>query len=562
MKNSKKLLIICLSVVLALSFVLAGCKKDDGGEPSPTSSNDGGGKENLMTITAFISRAGTNPTKDNRIYQKIKEAFNVEFRFEYVVGEIGERVGTMTAGGEYPDIIGVQSNEANQFIDAGAFIPLEKYINDKENFPNLNRHYGELINRIKHDDGHVYIMPNYGVHHGEHRQNENWGPAFWIQIAVLKEFGYPKIKTLDEYFDLIEKYVEKYPEIDGQKTIGFIVLTDRGRDWTLRNAPSHLAGAPNDGIVIVDQETKVAEVYQHKDISKRYFKKLNEAYNKGLVDPEGFVIDFDQYIQKLASGAVLGLFDQRWNFNKANEALHQQGKYDRMYMPVPIVFDESIRDWYLTRPELNVNSGFAITTSCKDPDRVMRLFEALLDEEWQKLLQWGEEGIDYLVDEDGMFYRNDQMRKEQQSPDWKLANKADDLFEFAPKLEGTYSDGNATSPGLQPIEYFEGLTEPEKELLTAYGVQTQGQLHSTPPENPLYFPAWSINIPTNSVPATVSQQMQDLAFEYLPQIIMAPTSEFESLWADFVKKHEELDIEAFEKHINEGIQRRMTEWAK
>ena len=138
---------------------------------------------------------------------------------------------------------------------------------------------------------------------------KNWGPAFWIQIAVLKEFGYPKIKTLDEYFDLIEKYVEKYPEIDGQKTIGFIVLTDRGRDWTLRNAPSHLAGAPNDGIVIVDQETKVAGSIS----AQRYFKeilqkKLNEAYNKGLVDPEGFVIDFDQYIQKLASGAVFRSF--------------------------------------------------------------------------------------------------------------------------------------------------------------------------------------------------------------------------------------------------------------
>ncbi|HHX18568.1 MAG TPA: sugar ABC transporter substrate-binding protein, partial [Clostridium sp.] len=135
MKNSKKLLIICLSVVLALSFALAGCKKDgDGGSEGEKGSN---GQKNV-TISAFISRAGTNPTKDNRIYQKIKEEFGVEFKFEYVVGEIGERVGTMTSGGEYPDLIGVQSNEANQFIDAGAFIPLEKYINDAENYPNLN----------------------------------------------------------------------------------------------------------------------------------------------------------------------------------------------------------------------------------------------------------------------------------------------------------------------------------------------------------------------------------------------------------------------------------------
>jgi len=562
MKNSKKLLIICLSVVLALSFALAGCKKDNG-DGGSSNNNDGGSKgTDTVTISAFISRAGTNPTKDNRIYQKIKEEFGVEFKFEYVVGEIGERVGTMTAGGEYPDLIGVQSNEANQFIDAGAFIPLEKYINDAENYPNLNKHYGDLINRIKHDDGHVYIMPNYGVHYGTVYQNENWGPAFWIQIEVLKEFGYPEITTLDDYFDIIERYVEKYPQIDGQDTIGFLILTDRGRDWTLRNAPSHLAGHPNDGIVMVNQDTLKAEVYQHKETSKKYFKKLNEMYNKGIVDPESFVIDFDQYIQKLASGTVLGLFDQRWSFNKANEALHQQGKYERMYMPVPIVHDKSIKDWYLTRPELNVNSGFAITTSCKDPDRVMKLFESLLDEKWQKLLQWGEEGIDYLVNEDGLYYRNDEMRKEQQSPDWKLRNKADDLFEYLPKMEGSYSDGNATSPGMQPIEYFDGLTEPEKEMLRGYGVETQGQLHSEPPENPIYFPAWSINIPTNSDPARISQQMQDIAFELLPQIISAEPGQFEEKWEEFVKKHEELDIELFENHINEGIQRRKEEWSK
>ena len=86
-------------------------------------------------------------------------------------------------------------------------------------------------------------------------------------------------------------------------------------------------------------------------------------------------------------------------------------------------------------------------------------------------------------------------------------------------MEGSYSDGNATSPGMQPIEYFDGLTEPEKEMLRGYGVETQGQLHSEPPENPIYFPAWSINIPTNSDPARISQQMQDYAFEYLPDII-------------------------------------------
>ncbi|MDQ2084869.1 sugar ABC transporter substrate-binding protein [Herbivorax sp. ANBcel31] len=566
MKNSKRLLVICLSVVLVLTFALAGCGDNgdttDRGDGVDDVDGGDGGSDDIMTLSTFISRAGSNPTSDNRIYNKIRDEFGVEFEFEFVVGEISERVGTMTAGGEYPDLLGVQSNEANQFIDAGAFIPLQDYINDAENYPNLNEHYGELINRISHDDDNVYIMPNYGVHYGTVHQNENWGPSFWIQNEVLREFDYPELTTLDDYFDIIQEYMELYPEIDGQKTEGFVVLTDRGMDWTLRNAPAHLAGAPNDGIVIVDQDDYTAEIFQDKETSRKYYKKLNEMYNAGVVDGESFVMNYDQYRGKLASGAVLGLFDQRWNFNEANVSLREQGKEERIFAPAPIVHDESITDWYLTRPELNVNSGFAISTNAEDPDRIMQFFEAMLDEDWQITLQWGEEGVDYLVDDDGIFYREPEMRNNQEDNQWRLANQARDLLEFMPKMEGTLSCGNATSAGQQPEEYFAGLTESEQELYEAYGVQTQGQMYSDPPENPMYFPAWNINVPNNSPPDMAAQALQDIAFEYLPSIITANPGEFDQKWEEFLEAHENIDVDAFEEHITEGVQRRMEEWTK
>jgi hypothetical protein len=56
--------------------------------------------------------------------------------------------------------------------------------------------------------------------------------------------------------------------------------------------------------------------------------------------------------------------------------------------------------------------------------------------------------------------------------------------------------------------------------------------------------------------------MQDIAFELLPQIISAEPGQFEEKWADFVKRHEEVDIEVFEKHMTEGIQKRIEEWSK
>ena len=49
--------------------------------------------------------------------------------------------------------------------------------------------------------------------------------AFWIQARVLKWANYPEIKTLDQYFDLIEKYNEANPTMaDGTETVSYTHL--------------------------------------------------------------------------------------------------------------------------------------------------------------------------------------------------------------------------------------------------------------------------------------------------------------------------------------------------
>jgi putative aldouronate transport system substrate-binding protein len=51
-----------------------------------------------------------------------------------------------------------------------------------------------------------------------------WTPGgqLGIQHAVLKDQGYPKIKTLDQYENAIAAYMKKYPTINGQKNYRFI----------------------------------------------------------------------------------------------------------------------------------------------------------------------------------------------------------------------------------------------------------------------------------------------------------------------------------------------------
>ncbi len=503
----------------------------------------------------FIADPGQPPTPDNKIYKLIRQRLGVSLRSEFLVGDRDQKLGIMIAGGDYPDIM----TGHTRLVDAGAFIPLENLI--RKYAPHLYAHYKPYWNMIKEPkDGHIYILPNYGRHYGKYKPTMSYGPAFWIQKTVLAEFGYPKVKTLDQYFDLIAKYKQKHSTIDDKPIIGFTILCDGWRDFCLKNPPQHLIGHPNDGGVVVNQKTFKAEIFADKDYAKRYYQKLCDMNELGIIDKESFVQTYDQYIAKLSSGRVLGMFDQRWDFGNADYSLRTRGLVERTYAPCPITYDSKIRDWYLDRSVLNLNNGFGITTKCKDPVRVIKFLDTLLAEDWQKILGWGIRGEDYEVDAKGIFYRTPEQRVHGDDPMWKLANKADALYNYAPKMEGTFKDGNTTGPGTQPGEFFATLKPYEQQFLTKYGYKTWADFFSPAPPNPVYYPAWQINLIEGSPAKLAETKLNELGSKYLPKAILAKPGDFDKVWTEYVRELHKVDIKAYEDRINEQIQWRIKNW--
>ena len=67
-------------------------------------------------------------------------------------------------------------------------------------------------------------------------------------------------------------------------------------------------GYPNEGGFVAPKEGgefKKVRPYHTGVVEKYYYQKLNEMYHKGVVDPEMFILNYDQYIERLASGRVL-----------------------------------------------------------------------------------------------------------------------------------------------------------------------------------------------------------------------------------------------------------------
>lgn len=186
--------------------------------------------------------------------------------FEFLVGDLDQKIGVMIAGEDYPDAIFAGDSNA-KFVDAGTFIPLEDKI---PNYPNLNALYSSHEKELTAADGHQYLMEIY--------MSNNSAPifkatavGFFVQKAVIEAANYSIPKTIDEYFRMIEDYKAKNPTIDGVKTIGFEVLCDGWRDFCLRNPAQHLMGAGNDGDVYVDTATLTASCYQITDTAKSYY---------------------------------------------------------------------------------------------------------------------------------------------------------------------------------------------------------------------------------------------------------------------------------------------------
>ena len=537
----KKLLSVLLMLALVLALVPAAIAEE---EP--------------ITVSVFVGNPREQPTPDNKIFKKIEDELGIKFEFEFLAGDLDETLAIKIAGEDYADLMD-GGNSADTLINAGALINLMDYISE-EKTPNIWTHIQPYLGRLLYDDGSLYIIPNFGRNYNAQIQNYCNGPAFWIQKQVLEWAGYPQVKTLNEYFDLIERFIAENPtNEDGNPYTGFEILCDDWRSFCLRNPVQHLVGRPNDGDVLVDiNDNYRVEAFVIQPYAKPYYQKLNEEFHKGIINKDTFVQNYDQYIAKLSSGTVLGMFDQYWDFQSATDALVTAGMDKYTYIGLPLVYDpeyvdgKEIEEHYLNGAVINVNRGYGISVNCPYPERMVQLFETLLSDEWQTILEWGIEGEDYYV-EDGRFLRTDEQKKNSQSQPWKNANTAYALMDGLPKKQGTRDDGNAWEPGNQPELYFDLMSDYDKDFLKAYGYKVPADFFNPPIELAPYGEAWQIdyvNEPDVSIAETdfVTTQMK-----YLPEIIMCDPAEIDGKWDEFVQAVEDIPISTFIDYMQEQV---------
>ncbi len=539
----------------------ADASSSNSGDSANSGSSDSG---EIKEFTAFFAVPGSEINDDNEIQQLIAEKTGVKVKETWLTGQTAqEAVGTLIAGGEYPDFIDGGDGCA-QLYDAGALVALDDYI---DKYPNIKEFLTEQEwDKLRQEDGHIYWINQFGNIYGEEKATTHNDEAFWIQTRVLEWAGYPEVHTMDQYFDLIERYNEANPTMeDGTANIPYTILCDDWRYFCLENAPEFLDGYPNDGSCIVDPETLTIIDYNTTPTAKRYFQKLNEEFKKGVVDPESFTQTYDEYIAKLSTGRVLGMIDQWWDFAyTVRDSLKQQGLDLKGcdYVPLPITIEEGIKNqWHNSGGVLNVASGIAITTSCKDVEGAMQFINDLLDQDVHDLRFWGVKDVDYNVDESGEFSRTEEMRMQSSDTAYKASHSC--TYSYFPQYAGTSRDGiNAMKPENQPKEFYDALSKNVQECFDAYGAQTYvdmlGTSEAPGPWYPMY--SYSNNMTTATEGGTAWAKMGEIKHEYLPKVVMA--DDFEGAWEEYMEVYDGCNPQAFIDEMQAELDRRMEEAAK
>lgn len=530
-----------LATAALLGSALAGCSSDRN-DASPSATVEGssaaasesaspeasaGGAPSLEPITYTQNTTDEKMTWDTPITKAITEKTGVSFKYDLIVGDETQKEDLWLAAGDYPDIMAMGPTEIQKYKDAGALVPLNDLIDQYG--PNIKEKFGEYYNLLKDKDGEIWSL--YGVNKSREAKADAAG-NFIVQYDVLKEAGYPEIKTLDQLYDILKAYKDKHPTIDGKETIGFSgAMTGWQVNIQYNNPIISAKGLPDHGNFQIDDAGNV-HYNPVTDDAKKYYQFLNKLYVNGLYDKEAF--SQEDLAKKLAQGRVLAAYAPAWMLGSIETQFRQDGHPERAYARFPIHFTEDTVDESNTVvPTFAGSLQWAVTTSAKHPERFIQFVNYLFSDEGQILSQWGIEGVNYEVKDGHRTLTAQELEKRKTDPDHLIKegfanNGTGSGYWFNVGDGAKLDDGDYATPLTKEyiMNQYDDMT---KEVLAAYGKQVWADFLPDAKVVPGYL--WQLSPPDDI--ALQSKKVEETWKKYLPKLIMAKDqAAFDGSWDD------------------------------
>ena len=346
-----------------------------------------------FTMEGYDGELSGRNWETNLFFSRMQEITGISFQFSQFTDaeRWTERKKEILQGENLPDVLfkaELTSAEVRDLYEAGRIIDLAPYLEEYAlDLWKLLEEDPEAKQAVTLTDGAIPALPAFN-----RLQNND---ALWINTNWLKKLNLETPKTAEELTEVLRAFREKDPNGNYQRDE--IPLTFIGM-WELRFLGHAFGIIDNDYYVTAKDGTVTSSLTSEEN--RAFLAWLHSLWEEGLLDPSGFSI----------TDGMRQITDEKKSI-----------PYGVMLScsPLTVVPQAAISQYTLMEPlEYNgkriyrdlfgdvIRGTFAITSACKEPEKLVAWVNRLYTEETSRLAHYGKEGEDYILTEGGYWEWN------------------------------------------------------------------------------------------------------------------------------------------------------------
>ena len=326
----------------------------------------------------------------NLFFERMQERSGVSFVFRQHTEEEewNRRKQEMLEGTDLPDVLfkaELSSSEVRELYQKGYIIDLKPYLETyAPDLWKLLKEHPEWEKAITAEDGAIPALPAINT-----LQNND---AMWINTSWLKKLKLDMPTTAEELTEVLRAF--KTGDPNGNYTQDEIPLAFLGM-WELRFLAHAFGIIDNDYYVTAKDGIVTSSLTS--DENRAFLAWLHLLWEEGLLDPNGFTYtDNMRQITDENKAIPYGMI-----MTATPVTILPQKALEQYTILEPLRYDG--KQIYRDLTGDLVRGTFAITSACKEPEKLVAWVNTLYTEEGSLLAFYGAEGEDYIRTEDGMW---------------------------------------------------------------------------------------------------------------------------------------------------------------
>ena len=382
--NSMKKKVLAGILAATMAFSMAACGSTGSSSDSGSSAASGSTakteeKGEPYTVTMVLQ--GSQQQDEERIEEKINEILEPELnaKLDIVVlpwASASQQLQLMLSGDEKIDLLYTNATTAVQYMHSGQIMDMSELI-DKYG-TNLKDIYGEDIAKTNQIDGFVYGVPNQ-IERGSI-------PAIFMRKDLVEKYNIntdeiKEPKDMEKVFETVQA---------GEPDMTMLFSSNNSDTPLSRLSRADGLGDANTGALMDQTNSTTVENYFASDWYKETATMLHDWYQKGYISKDAGT-NTENWRTVCKAGNLFSLF---FAYHPGTPVEFQSSTgYEFEIVP------------FYDQPIINSSSYggiiFSVAQNSENPEKAMQVLDYIYGSpEVMNLLNWGEEGTDYVVEDE------------------------------------------------------------------------------------------------------------------------------------------------------------------